>query len=294
MTNANYQAIINTVSSFPPLPSTATKVLQVTSNPESSAHNLMEAILPDPAMCIAILKVANSAFYGHPKEVDSLETAVMILGFNEIQSIVLGKAVFDSFKNISNKHQEIDQFWRHSLTCGLAAKIIAEKFALSPGTYFIAGLIHDLGKLALLLTFPKEYAPDIWFANQNFHQISNVETEKFTINHSQVAARLFKRWFFPPPLIASTKHHHTPELATHHHKLPLIVQLADFFSYLIENDSLLEQNPINDIQNTVLPNFQDLWAQNKMDWHDTMLDELFSQLQVDINNNSSLLTILST
>ncbi len=294
MTNANYQAIINTVSSFPPLPSTATKVLQVTGDPESSAHNLMEAILPDPAMCIAILKVANSAFYGHPKEVGSLETAVMILGFNEIQSIVLGKAVFDSFKNISNKHQEIDQFWRHSLTCGLAAKIIAERFSLSPGTFFIAGLIHDLGKLALLLTFPKEYTADTWFVNQNFHKITKAETEKFTINHSQVAARLLKRWFFPPSLISSTEHHHTPELATEHHKLPLIVQLADFFSYLIENESLLEQNPINDIQNSALPNIQQLWAQNKMAWQDTMLEELFSQLQLDINNNSGLMAILST
>ena len=294
MTNANYQAILNTVDSFPPLPSTATKVLQVTATPESSAHDLMEAILPDPAMCTAILKVANSAFYGRPREVDSLDTAVMILGFNEIQSIVLGKAVFDSFKNVSNKHREIDLFWSHSLTCGLASKIIAEKFSLSPGTFFIAGLIHDLGKLALLLTFPKEYAPDIWFVNQNFHNITNAETEKFTLSHGQVAARLLKRWLFPPSLISSTEHHHAPELATEHPKLPLIVQLADFFSYLIENESLLEQNPINDIQNITLPNLQTLWAQNKMVWQDTMLEELFSQLQLDINNNSGLMAILST
>lgn len=294
MTNANYQAIIHTVDSFPPLPATATKVLQVTSNPESSAHDLMEAILPDPAMCTAILKVANSAFYGRPKEVGSLETAVMILGFNEIQSIVLGKAVFESFKNIPNKNQEIDQFWNHSFTCGLAAKIIAEKLTLSPGTFFIAGLIHDLGKLALLLTFPKEYAPDIWFMNQNFHQITNAEAEKFTLNHGQVAARLLKRWFFPPPLIAATEHHHSPDLSTHHHKLPLIIQLADVFSYLIENDSLLEQRPINDILNNILPNLHAIWAQNNMVWYDSMLEELFLQLQLDINNNSSLLAILST
>lgn len=294
MTNANYQAIINTVDSFPPLPATATKVLQVTSDPESSAHNLMEAILPDPSMCTAILKVANSAFYGRPKEVGSLETAVMILGFNEIQSIVLGKAVFDSFKNVPNKHQEIDQFWRHSLTCGLAAKIIAEKLGLSPGTFFIAGLIHDLGKLALLLTFPIEYAPKTWFVNQNYHQITNSEIEQFTISHSQVAARLLKRWFFPPPLIVSTEHHHTPELATHHHKLPLIVQLADLFSYLVEDSSLLEQSPINDIQINALPNLQPLWTQSKMVWQDTMLEELFSQLQLDIDNNSNLMSILST
>lgn len=294
MTNANYQAIINTVDSFPPLPSTATKVLQVTSDPESSAYDLMEAIIPDPAMCTAILKVANSAFYGRPKEVDSLETAVMILGFNEIQSIVLGKAVFDSFKNVPNKHQEIDLFWNHSLTCGLAAKIIAERLSLSPGTFFIAGLIHDLGKLALLLTFPKEYAPDIWFVNHNFHKITQAETDQFAISHGQVAARLLKRWFFPPSLVSSTEYHHSPDLAKEHHKLPLIVQLADFFSYLIENKSLLEQNSINDIQNITLPNIHPLWAQNQMVWQDTMLEELFSQLQLDINNNSGLMAILST
>ncbi len=121
----------------------------------------IQAILPDRSMCVAILKIANSALYGRSERVNSLETAIMVLGFNEVRNIVLGRSVVTAFGRCKKNKAAIDQFWDHSFTCGLAAKTIAEHLGLSsPGQFFVGGLIHDIGKLAMLLTFPDEYSPD--------------------------------------------------------------------------------------------------------------------------------------
>jgi HD-like signal output (HDOD) protein len=85
---------------LPPLPITVTWVLRVTANPESSANDLMKAILPDQTMCVTVLRVANSALYGRPKKVASLEKAIVVLGFDEVRSIVLGKAVLTTFRDM--------------------------------------------------------------------------------------------------------------------------------------------------------------------------------------------------
>jgi len=115
------------IEAFPLMSVTVSKVLEVTNNPESSANDLVKAILPDQIMCIAVLKIANSVLYGRPKQLDSLENAVTVLGFNEIQNIVLAKAAVKAFKQIPKAHQkEIDVFWDHAFTCGLVSKIIAE------------------------------------------------------------------------------------------------------------------------------------------------------------------------
>ena len=133
MTDSKLNAIIRQVDSFPALPATVNKVMEVTGNPESTAHDLMRAILPDQSMCATILKIANSAFFGMPREVATMEKAVVVLGFNEIRNIVLGKAVFTSFQKMPKQNrEETNLFWEHSFTCGIAAKIIAEQIGHAP------------------------------------------------------------------------------------------------------------------------------------------------------------------
>ena len=85
------------IDSLPSLPATVSRVLAVTADPESCGDDLVNAILPDQAMCAAILKIANSAFFGIPREVATMDKAVNVLGFNEVHNIVLGKAVFNNF-----------------------------------------------------------------------------------------------------------------------------------------------------------------------------------------------------
>ncbi|MEE4240807.1 MAG: HDOD domain-containing protein, partial [Desulfopila sp.] len=202
MPKSNLDAVYAQIDALPSLPAIVSNVMQVTGDPESSANDLMHAIVPDQSMCAAILKIANSAFFGLPREVASLEKAVMVLGFQEVKNIVLGKAVFNSFKELNSANKKcIDSFWEHSFTCGLAAKVLAERFKLAPSEMFIAGLIHDIGKLAMLLTFPNIYSHLLTALEGNRLHNREKEIDLFFISHDEVALRILQRWLFPTRLI---------------------------------------------------------------------------------------------
>lgn len=89
MTITRLELIKQHIDSLPVLPTTVTRLMKLTRDPESSAKDIMETILPDQSLCFTILKIANSAFLGRPKKVDSIQTAVAVLGFNEVQNIAL-------------------------------------------------------------------------------------------------------------------------------------------------------------------------------------------------------------
>ena len=145
------------MDAFPILPVTVVRIMEVTSNPESSANDLMQALLPDQSLCVTVLKLANSVLFGRPQRVDSLTTAIMVLGFKEVQSIALIKAIVNSFRELQmNNAAALEQFWVHSFHAAMAAKYIAHDLRFSPNTFFMAGLIHDIGKLVMLLTFGAE------------------------------------------------------------------------------------------------------------------------------------------
>ena len=184
-------SIEHQIEAFPPMPITVSKVIEVTNNPASSANDLVKAFLPDQTMCIAVLKIANSVLYGRLKQVNSLETAVTVLGFNEIRNIVLCKAAVTAFKPIAKAHQkEIDVFWDHAFTCGLAARIIGEHINQPSGEFFIAGLLHDIGKLAMLLIFGEKYNTSKWLSGLSNATKLEEEKETFTITHDKVGGQL--------------------------------------------------------------------------------------------------------
>ncbi len=236
MTNANLDAIYAQIDSLPALPATASAVLEVTADPESSAHDLMNAILPDQSMCTTILKIANSAFFGLPREVNTIEKAVMVLGFDEVKNIVLGKAVFNSFKELDGNNQEsIEKFWQHSFSSGLAAKIIAERIDISASEMFIAGLIHDIGKLAMLLTFPNIYSHLLKTAETSWRMNFEKENELFFISHDDVARRILNRWLFPERLVNSIGYHHRPKQAEAYQLPASCLELADIIAHIYHN-----------------------------------------------------------
>ncbi|WP_163337699.1 HDOD domain-containing protein [Desulfopila sp. IMCC35008] len=290
-----YTQIEQKIESFPALPAVVAQVLKVTNNPESSAADLMEAIQPDPSMCTAILKVANSALFGQPKKVSSLEQAITLLGFNEIESIVLGKAVVTSFQQILVGHkEELKEFWQHSFTCGLAAKIIAVHLNLSSGQFFMAGLIHDIGKLAMLLSFPKEYGSTGFLNQFSTQQQLQQETELFSISHELVGGKLLQKWNFPQNLLFSIGFHHQPERAPKQNGYPLVIQLADVLSMFCCKPDLLGEDDITTGVTKHLPDIQSKWEKYKLPFGEETLESWFAWLKIDHAHGSPILKLLST
>ena len=136
--------------------------MELTADPESSTQDLMKVINADQSLTIMILKMANSPFFGLSRNVDSLQQALMLLGSKEIQNIVLARTVFDGFKNVGQGNRfKMKQFWQHSFLCGLGAKIIGSDLRWTDHDFFVAGLIHDIGKLVMHMAFPLEFSKAI-------------------------------------------------------------------------------------------------------------------------------------
>ena len=282
------------IESLPPLPVTVTQVLAVVNNPESTANDLVKAILPDQTMCLAILKIANSVLYGRPKQVSSLEDAVMVLGFNEVQNIVLAKAAVQTMKPaLKSRELELKAFWDHSFTCGLAARIIGESINLPSGQFFVAGLFHDIGKLAMLLALGSKYDIDKWLLEFSTSERLAEEKSTFSFSHDQVGSKLLQRWQFPDNLVTALLHHHSPHTAPKLLGYPLVIQLADFLSFMYILPKTPDEQTLKNSLKTYLPDFEAQWLQMDLPWEDITLETWFAWLKVDRDNGSGVLDILA-
>lgn len=289
------QKIWDQVDNLPSLPLVVSNVLEVTSNSESSAKDLLQAILPDQSMCVAILKIANSALFGQPKTVSSIERAIMLLGFDEVQSIVLSRAAVNSFSSIPVQHKyTVNSFWEHSFACGLAAKTIAEHLNLSAGDFFMGGLIHDVGKLAMLLGLGDDYDPGMWMLGAG--RPENFEDEKlmFGVDHGMVGARLLKKWNFPAKLLLMVAYHHQPRQCQKGQQYPLIIQLADFLAHLCNQPNLLEEASLGEIIHSYLPDLKRQWLEMKLPWQEVIMEAWLNWLSIETQHGGAVMSILAS
>lgn len=286
MTPVNFTSILNQIDTFPPLPATVTRVMEITANPESSANDLMQAILPDQSICAAILKTANSAFYGRPRTVTSIEQAIVVLGFQEIRNIILTQAVFNSFQKFRHTCKTgIDALWKHSLTCGLTARVITTHTAHirhSPGQLYIAGLIHDIGKVPMLIAMPNSYNQVLELAERLRYSFFPEEEEVFGISHDMAGMHLLNRWLFSEQLCFAARYHHHPDQAPQGATFPLIIQMADILSHILLTGEELDGQEILKLIHDFTPEVMQLWEQYDFRWQagniDIWLDELKTRL----------------
>ena len=287
--------IFRQVDSLPSLPATVSNVLAVTADPESSVEDLVNAILPDQAMCATILKLANSAFFGMPREVATMDKAVSVLGFNEVHNIVLGKAVFNSFQKISADNKEtIDAFWMHSFSCGLAAKILAPSFNCSPSELFIAGLIHDIGKLALFVARSDDYLPILELSGVERIRCRQLELETIGIDHEHVGKHLLTRWLFPESLLSAVGFHHSPETCGTKQQYAVIVQLSDALSLLASVQDEAKNFPLLPQLLIFLPESEKLWQQYNIDISEEQLQTWMKSLKTSFEKDSAILNIFTS
>ncbi len=269
------------IDSFPVLPHTATRLMEVTSDPDSSAENVVEAIETDQSLSLTVLKIANSALFGRPKKVDSLKLAVVTLGFDEVHRIALTKALINSFGKIPKKHKFfIDKFWEHSFACAMAAKRIAQSQYIAPDIAFMGGLIHDVGKLIMFETFSGDYDPALWMVSLSNEANLLDELRQFSFTHDMIGGQLLKKWLFPDSLLAAVGNHHHPEQAPKEKQgLAYIIQLADMLAFYSCHPEWLEDEDILTAIRNSAPDIHAGWQDFGMPWNDAEVSAWFDWLQ---------------
>jgi HD-like signal output (HDOD) protein len=196
--------IVREIKSLPALPETISEIRAAMEDPATDGNHIAQILERDPSLSAKVISLANSSAYGFSHRVSTVELAVSLLGLREIYSVVLASAVVDYFEE--STAFDYKKYWKRSMFCGTAAKIIGRTCGLkNVSALFAAGLIHDLGKLVLSDIAPGRYAE----VDQNLkdHEIMALENDLFGVAHPEVGYILAESWSLPDDLAQSIRWH---------------------------------------------------------------------------------------
>ena len=223
---------IENTPDIPTLPSVASEILRVANNPMTSANDISNIIHKDQALTTKVLKLVNSAFYGFPGKIKTIQHAVVIIGFNKVKNIVMAASLFDLGKNNGKKLLNIPSFWTYSLTTAIAAQITIQYIEpkTSPDDVFVAGLIHSIGTLILDQVFPEEYARILQKQQADDYDIISLEKSELGFTHMQAGEWATEKWELPKMLRSCIRYYPTPTLAKSDHKAVAAVHVGSIIS----------------------------------------------------------------
>jgi putative nucleotidyltransferase with HDIG domain len=194
------------------LSTTAMKVLRTCNEPNTCANDLNRVISLDPVLTGRVLQLVNSAYYSLPSKVNSLTRAIILLGINTVKNVVLGFAIFETFaRHDSFRVFSADDFWAHSLSTAAAAKIMAtaQGVPLSEREdFFIAGLMHDIGKIPLNHLFPDAYQEAAQLARASGQGMRSAEGALIGVDHCRVGLMIARKWELSDALTGALGRHH--------------------------------------------------------------------------------------
>ena len=210
MENKAIWAILEKIKDLPTLPSVYFKVDKLLKDKEASIENVARIIEVDPAMSTSILRLINSAFYGQRSKSNSISHAVMILGFNAVKNAMVSVAVLDTL-SVKDRIQNfnITDFWRHSVSVAVLAKQLAQKSSLvAPDDAFMAGLLHDTGKIIMIRYFKDDFTKVMQTMQDKKISFLDAEQEAACIDHVTIGAYLARKWQLPEDIIEAIAGHH--------------------------------------------------------------------------------------
>ena len=225
MANIDVRALrekIENINALPTIPKVLKKLLVVIENPKVSLNEISNFISSDPALTIKVLKMVNSPVYGFPGRISSVNQAVILLGLTVVRGLLLGVSVFELMQ------KTMLGLWEHSLGTAIVSRLIAIKKGLKePDELSVDGLLHDIGKVLLILQYPEEYQKAMNDTETNSIPINKSEKDHFNTTHASVGAWMAQKWRFPPNLIDIIEYHHKPHLSKRAPLGAAIVHLAD-------------------------------------------------------------------
>ncbi|MCW8907281.1 MAG: HDOD domain-containing protein [Sedimenticola sp.] len=199
---------------LPSLPHVLIEIYQELESETAGIERMIQLLETDPGLTTRALQLGNSAYYGSSRKVTQVADAILRVGPFDLWALLISTEVKSLFFGISPELIDMNSFWRHSLFTACACRKLAEARGLaSPGDLFIAGLIHDIGKLLLLQQMPVEYS-EIVHQHTFGDELCSLEEERLGINHAILGGRLLDSWSFPRKLVNLTITHHKVEDAS--------------------------------------------------------------------------------
>ncbi len=204
------------VERMPAFPKSVQTILEMTRNINCLPKELVGVIEKDPVMTMKILRVINSAYYGLPNKIASVGQSVVYLGINTLKNLALSIAAVGILPRFNTPGFDIQRYLLHSLTVAAIARLLCEKYArgeTDPGDCYIAGLLHDFGKVVFAQFMPGEFIKALAITVDEAKPMFIAESEVIGADHAFVGALLAQKWQFAAPLVQCIRDHHAVEAA---------------------------------------------------------------------------------
>lgn len=217
------------IKDLPTLPPVLDQITKMIEDEHSTPKQIAEIIAKDQVLSAKVLKMVNSPVYGFPRRINTIQHALVLLGFNVIKGIIISTTVFDVMS------QAMVGLWEHSLGCATISKIIAEEVGLKePEEFAVAGLLHDIGKVVIAIQLPEEEKKIGKLVVEE--DISFFEAEKKVLGfaHDRVNSWLAEHWNLPLQTKAALTYHHNPDSAEFYQEFAKVVHVADFITKVLE------------------------------------------------------------
>lgn len=217
------ESIVASLDELPSLPTIVYELSQVINDPMSSTSDVEKIMASDVGLTTKVLKLVNSAYYAIPGGVSSLSRAIGYIGFDTVNQLVLSASILSALKTKGPVRFDFNEFWKHSIAVGIASETIAKHLQHPlPADLFTAGLVHDMGKVALYTLDPDAMLEVVTYAEKTQSSYIDAEDAIGIPQHTVIGQSLAVKWNLPTPIQAVIRHHHVKE---HEHRAGLSSEL---------------------------------------------------------------------
>ena len=222
--------LLDEIGDLPVVPAVAMRVLEFARDDSGGAAELAAILSTDPALSAKLIKISNSAYYGFTRHFGTVREAVIVLGFKQVRKVAVAASIIDAFKRPRAPIDGFDMnlFWGHSLTVAITSEFAARAYNIgNPNDAFTAGILHDVGRLALRQARPYEFGRALEFARVTGEPLRDVEPRETGFSHEEVGRALAERWNFPGYLAEAIGSHHDGSFEAERHGLAEVIAMAD-------------------------------------------------------------------
>jgi len=259
--------LIEGIGELASMPSVALRISEMADDENYSAADIGKVIMQDPGLTARLLRIANSPLYGFSNEIDTVSRAVTVLGTKQVRDLVVATAAVHAFDGLPNELITMENFWRDSIACGLAARLLIGKQRLAQGeSIFIACLLHDIGELVIFNKLPEQarQALDLTVAEMDGLPLDQAEQKILGFDHSEVGGELIKQWRLPNSLYECVAFHHNPGAAIEFQYEVAVIHIANALAVMAELDC-------DDIEDADVPPIDPLaWEITGLDMEDAV------------------------
>ena len=207
------------------------RLMQVINDPRSGAADMANVIGEDQGLSARLLKLVNSAFFSLPWKVDTVTSAIQVVGTSQVRDLAVATSVMTLFEDVPGDLLELETFWHHSFACGVVARVLAgHRGEDNVERFLIMGLLHDVGRLIMVMNAGDDMRSALEAAQATRQDLSECEAEHVGCTHSQVGGVLMDAWNFPPALNEAVRYHHQPRMADRFPVETATIHVADLIS----------------------------------------------------------------